>query len=238
VTARRYTEDELRAAVADAEVRTMADLCRRLGLVPRGGNDETVRAYARAVGVDLSAFDRPHVRRPTKHLEPIDAAQLAATVAAATSCAEALRRLGWDGGNTGRRRLRQAIQQHGLSTDHWLGQRWARGRSFPERRRPVEQYLVRGKLVSSTYLRTRLIEEGVLAARCSRCGLAEWQGVPIPLELDHVNGDRRDNRLENLRLLCPNCHALTPTYRGRNIGRQTPDATPVCEAPTLFDAPG
>ena len=50
------------------------------------------------------------------------------------------------------------------------------------------------------------------------CHLASWNGRPIPLELDHVNGRRTDNRLDNLRILCPNCHAQTDTYRGRNIG--------------------
>ena len=53
--------------------------------------------------------------------------------------------------------------------------------------------------------------------KCQNCGISEWQGVEIPLELDHVNGDSTNNSVDNLRLLCPNCHSITPTWRGRNI---------------------
>ena len=75
-----------------------------------------------------------------------------------------------------------------------------------------------GSLKKTSYLKARLIREGVKDARCESCNGTQWEGEPIPLELDHVNGKRDDNRLENLRLICPNCHAQTPTYRGRNIG--------------------
>lgn len=53
---------------------------------------------------------------------------------------------------------------------------------------------------------------------CSRCGLAEWLGQPIPLELDHTDGDASNNNLENLAVICPNCHGITPTWKGRNRG--------------------
>lgn len=63
----------------------------------------------------------------------------------------------------------------------------------------------------------RLIEAGLMTRTCSCCRLSKWLGEQIPLELDHINGVHDDNRLGNLRLLCPNCHSLTPTYRGRNV---------------------
>lgn len=55
---------------------------------------------------------------------------------------------------------------------------------------------------------------------CEVCGISEWQGQAITLEIDHVNGDHSDNRLENLRYLCPNCHSQTPTFKGRNMSRE------------------
>ena len=68
-------------------------------------------------------------------------------------------------------------------------------------------------------LRLRLISEGYFEHKCTCCNLSEWLGKPIPLELEHINGNSYDHSITNLTLLCPNCHAQTPTYRGKNIGK-------------------
>ncbi len=65
-------------------------------------------------------------------------------------------------------------------------------------------------------LKNRLIKEKILENICSECGLNEWNNKPINLELDHINGVRTNHKLENLRLLCPNCHSQTDTYRSKN----------------------
>jgi DNA-binding CsgD family transcriptional regulator/5-methylcytosine-specific restriction endonuclease McrA len=69
-------------------------------------------------------------------------------------------------------------------------------------------------------LKRRLLKARVLHPRCRECGIEDWRGQPLALELHHINGERHDNRLENLALLCPNCHSQTGTWGGRN-GRQT-----------------
>ena len=88
----------------------------------------------------------------------------------------------------------------------------------------MKHELADGLVEHSTYARTsklkeRLIRAGMLANACAVCGISTWQGRPLSLHLDRVNGQRDDNRLTNLRLLCPNCHSQTDTYTGRNIGR-------------------
>ena len=115
----------------------------------------------------------------------------------------------------------KAVRTFQLDTSHFTGSN-LRGRKLPARRRPVSEYLVRNSDVLSSRLKRYLIQSGTLKAICSDCGLSTWRGLPIPLELDHRNGDHRDNELSNLRLLCPNCHAFTPTYRGRNRGKVIP----------------
>jgi len=74
------------------------------------------------------------------------------------------------------------------------------------------------KTYQTQKLKNRLLKEGFKVYQCEACALKLWQGVPIPLELHHVDGNRMNNALENLKLLCPNCHALTANYRARNIG--------------------
>jgi len=83
----------------------------------------------------------------------------------------------------------------------------------------IEEYLVKGSTISIPRLRERLLNEGIKEHKCENpeCGLSEWYGKPIPLQLHHINGDRTDNRLENLQLLCPNCHTLTDNYCGRKL---------------------
>jgi 5-methylcytosine-specific restriction endonuclease McrA len=142
-------------------------------------------------------------------------------IASSVSFAEVLRKLNLRDAGGNYKSVHDHIKRLGIDISHLKGQGWSRGRSGGHQTaRPFEEILVKDSDYTSTHaLRKRLIAEGLLQPRCLSCGLTEWLAQPIPLELDHINGDRFDHRLENLRLLCPNCHALTATYRGKNKGR-------------------
>lgn len=79
---------------------------------------------------------------------------------------------------------------------------------------PLPELLARGK--SRQNIKQRLIRAGILENRCQECGLSEWRGKRLSVQIDHINGIRNDNRLENLRMLCPNCHSQTETFAGYN----------------------
>lgn len=120
--------------------------------------------------------------------------------------------------------IKQYIKKLQLDTSHFKGQGWSRGRKSPEiterQQRPLSYYLQKDKYCNNTdRLRKRLIREKYFEYKCYKCNNTEWLGQRIPLELEHIDGDRYNNLIENLTLLCPNCHALTATYRGKNIGR-------------------
>jgi hypothetical protein len=127
------------------------------------------------------------------------------------------------GGNY--RTLKKAISFLSLDTSHFTGRAWNKGKTFAPKR-PLSDYLEKGVPIQSNRLRKRLLKEGTFNHVCSVCTRHTWMGNSIPLELDHINGDHEDNRLLNLRLLCPNCHAQTPTYRGKNIARSPSSGLP------------
>ncbi len=111
--------------------------------------------------------------------------------------------------------LKRRITQLGLNTSHMTGQGWNRG-LVRSPKLPLSDYLNNKRSIQSHKLKLRLLREGLFEHKCYHCEATTWLGQPIPLELEHRNGNPQDNSLDNLTLLCPNCHALTATYRGKN----------------------
>lgn len=136
---------------------SLAEVCKKLGLVPIGGNYQTVKWHIKLYNLDIS---------------------------------------------------------------HFTGQSWAKGLKLNSKPRiNNDEFFLKNTNHSSHHTRIRLFKSKIKEEKCESCKLEKWLDKPIPLEVDHIDGDKFNNELSNLRILCANCHAQTSSYRGRSKKR-------------------
>ena len=151
-----------------------------------------------------------------------DTEKLASAVKTSQSIRQVIYRLGLvpAGGNYDQ--IKKYIKKNNLDTSHFRGKAWNRGlRGIGKPFVFTSDILREGSSFQSYKLKSRLFSEGLKKPACEECGWARMSDDGrVPVELDHINGIRSDNRLENLRILCPNCHSLKPTHRGKNKNKR------------------
>jgi len=145
--------------------------------------------------------------------------QLREAVKNARSFGQVLKFLGLKQAGGNHSQVRKYTKEYNIDTGHFKGRGWSKGLSgFKRPFIPLEKILIKGSTYQTFKLKNRLFIADLKPQFCEECGWAQKTSSGyLPLELDHINGDRYDHRLENLRILCPNCHSLKPTHRGRRI---------------------
>ncbi|MER5482775.1 HNH endonuclease signature motif containing protein [Streptomyces sp. NPDC002812] len=207
-----YTRERLAEAAEGA--RTLSEALVKLGVDPKGPSRRYVHDRMRNLGVEVSHFEQEGVKW-TKEV-------LAEAVATSKTMCDVLRRLGLEVVGGHHTHISRKVKTFGIDTSHFKPPSRA-GR--PKVRRTPESILIRqddahARRMQSEHLKSALASLGV-PEQCAMCGIEPtWQGYPLPLEVDHIDGDWRNNQQDNLRLVCPNCHSTTDTYRGRGKGRR------------------
>lgn len=207
-----YTRAALTAGAAQST--SLDEVLTLLGREPNRQNRSYLRRRLTACAIDTSHFRKTGTVY-TREL-------LTEAVAASCSVAGVVRFLHQRQARGTQAHIGRRIKAFGIDTSHFTGQAHNRGKTSPRRLQPEEVLVQRpwdAKRLPGVRIRRALRELGRPEV-CEGCTIGPaWRGCPLTLEVDHINGDWSDNRPTNLRLLCPNCHAITDTYCGRNKNR-------------------
>ncbi|MEW2119312.1 HNH endonuclease signature motif containing protein [Streptomyces sp. NPDC005474] len=200
-----FTPEELKTAAADAT--SVRGVARALGVPDDSRSRATLSRMLREHDISTAHLSHRRATIPEDKLRDL--------VPRSASYADVMRGLGLDVNDTNHRRVRRTAARLGLDTTHFKRRAWGRPDApapAPTAPRVLVLLPADAGRTNRTQLHRALDEVGVPYS-CESCGnTGEWLGRPITLQIDHINGDWRDNRRENLRYLCPNCHALTETW--------------------------
>lgn len=158
----------------------------------------------------------PHKKRNT--IWEVSSEELKEVVKNSTSLSDVIRYYGLQPSSGRYTILKARLRQDDIDFSHIkLGIRSNRGRGgLGPKAYPLDLVLVENSAYSRKRLKARLLKGGLLNNQCYECEIGpEWNGKPLSLQIDHINGVSDDNRIENLRMLCPNCHSQTETFGGK-----------------------
>jgi len=212
----RLTPEQIKEVLASGEAKSHTQILKSLGMSLGVTNYNTLARVASENGITLPPKhhagrkgDRPLMR--TGRAWDEEALRLAASES--TTMVELCTKMGYRSNGSGYNAVRKALREFGIEFDTPRGAR-------PDAARGERILVKSNRRESGSALKSVLYRDGLKKEECESCGLGpHWNGKPLVLQIDHLNGDKTDHRVENLAIVCPNCHTQTSTFAGRNISK-------------------
>lgn len=189
----------------------------KMNLNSRGAAYKTFNRRVKALNIDISHFEKDNDTR--KKITNEEILEACTNSISRQETLKFLRLNPHTGANVSW--IKKKIKELNIQTNHWLGEGYLKGKSHKwSSGADINEILIKNSpYLWTSSLKKRLLKEFLLINKCYKCGITHWLGQALSLQLEHINGDNADNRIENLILLCPNCHSLTDTFAGKNVSR-------------------